>query len=91
MTDGAEETRKSLAEGQGVTFPNAEEAIKWLKSEEPTEEQAKMTNYSKEISTYTVGKDTCSKCGRELPYGTPVLFNYQTKRNRCYPECQEKE
>ena len=30
----AEETRKSLAEGNGITFPNAEEAIKWLKGEE---------------------------------------------------------
>ena len=27
----AEETRKSLDEGNGITFPTAEEAIKWLK------------------------------------------------------------
>ena len=28
---GSEETRKSLAEGNGITFPNAKEANKWLK------------------------------------------------------------
>ena len=30
---GEKETRKALAEGQGVTFPNAKEAIRWLLSE----------------------------------------------------------
>ena len=29
---GEEETRKALAEGQGKTFPNAQEAIRWLLS-----------------------------------------------------------
>ncbi len=29
---GEEETRKALAEGQGITFPNAQEAIRWLLS-----------------------------------------------------------
>ncbi len=27
----AEETRKSLDEGNGITFPNAKEAVEWLK------------------------------------------------------------
>ena len=27
---GSEETRESLAKGQGITFPNAKETIKWL-------------------------------------------------------------
>lgn len=29
---GEEETRKALAEGQGKTFPSAQEAIRWLLS-----------------------------------------------------------
>jgi len=29
---GEEETRKALSEGQGKTFPNAQEAIRWLLS-----------------------------------------------------------
>ncbi len=29
---GEEETRKALAEGKGKTFPNAQEAIRWLLS-----------------------------------------------------------
>ena len=32
--NGEAETRNSLAEGHGITFPNAEKAIKWLKSED---------------------------------------------------------
>ena len=36
---GEKETRKALADGKGKTFPNAEEAIKWLKSK-PTLEEA---------------------------------------------------
>ena len=31
---GEEETRKALAEGQGKTFPNAQEAIRWLLSDD---------------------------------------------------------
>ncbi len=31
---GEEETRKALAEGQGRTFPNAQEAIRWLLSDD---------------------------------------------------------
>lgn len=46
----AAETRKALAEGKGITFPNAEEAIKWLKSPEPTQDKveaiAKILCYS---------------------------------------------
>ena len=31
---GEEETRKALTEGQGRTFPNAQEAIRWLLSDD---------------------------------------------------------
>jgi len=31
---GEEETRKALAEAQGKTFPNAQEAIRWLLSDD---------------------------------------------------------
>jgi len=31
---GEEETRKALSEGQGKTFPNAQEAIRWLLSDD---------------------------------------------------------
>lgn len=31
---GEEETRKALAEGQGKTFPNGQEAIRWLLSDD---------------------------------------------------------
>ncbi len=31
---GEQETRKALAEGQGKTFPNAQEAIRWLLSDD---------------------------------------------------------
>ncbi len=31
---GEQETRKALAEGQGITFPNAQEAIRWLLSDD---------------------------------------------------------
>ena len=33
----AEETRKSLDEGNGITFPNAQEAIHWLQTKDTTE------------------------------------------------------
>ena len=31
---GEQETREALAEGQGKTFPNAQEAIRWLLSDD---------------------------------------------------------
>ena len=37
--EGELETRKSLAEGHGITFSNAKEAIEWLKSGAMTKEE----------------------------------------------------
>lgn len=31
---GEEETRKALAKGEGKTFPNVQEAIRWLQSDD---------------------------------------------------------
>ena len=39
---GSEETRRSLAEGHGITFLNAEEATKWLKDKVTPEELNKV-------------------------------------------------
>ena len=60
--EGEAETRKSLAEGRGITFPNAKEAIKWLKIRDETAE----SETGKMMKTV----EYCHKCQRPTTHIT---------------------
>ncbi len=76
---GSEETRRALANGQGITFPNAQEAIDWLTGEDKAMEEGykAMATCTCHIDdgpacpVHSVRDDVCPACdgtGR-LPYG----------------------
>ncbi len=76
---GSEETRRALANGQGITFPNAQEAIDWLIGEDKAMEEGykAMATCTCHIDdgpacpVHSVRDDVCPACdgtGR-LPYG----------------------